>query len=190
MTEYLITAFTVLFAENALFASFYGADELDRLTGDGKKMRFSALLFIVSNLITEVFVAIVGCYILPNPRDSFIIIIPTVSFFVMCGVVLAVGRIMPDKYDVAKALSPIFALNTASAGVIYESAVGAESIADAVIAAGISSVAVILSFALFISIKERIISSKLPSPLRGIPILLISAGLIAMILTGFGSMRF
>ena len=188
--DLLITLYTVLLAENALFVSMYGADELDKLTDDVRKMGISGLFFFISTLISEIIVVLTARYVLPNPRDTLIIIIPIVTFFVMSGMLLALHRLKPDVYAELKLLAPVFAVNTASAGIIYESVVSTAGLTDALTASLLATVSVILSFALFVSIKERIIKANLPSPMRGIPILLVTAGIIAMILTGFAEMRF
>ncbi len=190
MLDTLTTLFTVLFAENALFVFMYGADELDRLTEDGRKNALLALGFFVSTLITEISVFAIGRFLLPNGKDSFIIIIPIVSFFVMCVLMLLLNRVKPSLCSEIKPLAPVFALNTASAGIIYGAAVSVQSFSDSFTLAFFTTAASVLSFALFASLKERIISARLPSPLKGVPILLITAGLVTMILSGFTSMRF
>lgn len=188
--DLLITLFSVLFAENVLFVSMFGVDELDKLTDDARKMGVFGLLFAASTLVSEIIIALAVYYVLPNPRYTLIIIIPTVAFLVMCGIMLALDRFKPDLYAEAKPFAPIFAVNTASAGIIYGSAADMTGFSDALTSSLLSTVAVLLSFALFISIRERIIKANLPSPMRGIPILLVAAGIVAMILTGFAEMRF
>lgn len=188
--DLFITLFSVLFAENALFVSMFGIDELDKLTDDSRKMGVLGLFFAVSTLVSEIIVAFAVCYVLPNPRDTLIIIIPTLSFLVMCGVMLALDKLKPDLYAEIRPLFPMCAVNTASAGVIYGSFADATGFTDALTASFLSTVALVLSFALFISIKERIVKANLPSPMRGVPILLVTAGIVAMILTGFAEMRF
>ncbi len=189
MTEYLITAFTVLFTENALFACFYGMDELDKLTDDKRKMCVSALLLFVITIFTGAISAVLA-RILPNPRDSVIIIVPIVSSFVLCGILYAAKRLKPELYAELMPLSPAFGINTASAGIVYSSVLASESVTDAIFAVGGATLCVILSYAVFISISGRIIKAKLPSPMKGIPILLVTAGLIAMVISGFSRMRF
>lgn len=189
-SDLLITLFTVLFAENALFVSVYGADELDKLTDDKRQMMLLGAFFFASTLISEIIVALTALYVLPNPRDTLIIVIPTVSFFVMCGLLFAVYKFKPSLYSELKRFVPVFGINTTSAGIIYESCVGMTGLTDALSAAVLSAVGAVLSFALFGSITERTVRANLPSPIRGIPVLLISAGLISMVLTGFAEMRF
>lgn len=188
--EFLITLFTVLIAENAVFAMLYGTDELERLTDDGRKMLIFGTFFLSSTVISDIIVVLIGCFVLPNPRDTLIIIIPTVSFSVTCGTAFAISKLKPTLYAELKPFVPVFGVNTASAGIIYESAFGVTSFSNAVFAALLSVVGALGAAAIFIGINERIVKSKLPSPMREVPVILVAAGIVAMILTGFSDMRF
>ncbi len=187
--ELLITLFTVLLAENAVFVFMYGIDELEILTDDRRKMVILGIFFLLSSLISDIIVIFIATYILPNPRDTLIIIIPMVSFAVVCGIAFALSKLKPKLYSELKPFVPVFGVNTASAGIIYESAVGVTDISDAFLATLFSVAGVFLSALIFVGIKDRIVKETLPRAMKGVPVILLAVGIVAMILTGFAEMR-
>lgn len=187
--ELLITLFTVLFAENAVFVFMYGIDELEILTDDRRKMVIFGVFFLLSTLISDIIIIFIETYILPNLRDTLIIIIPMVSFAVVCGMSFTLSKLKPELCSELKPFVPVFGVNTASAGIIYESAVGVTDISDAFLAALLSVVGVFLSALIFVGIKDRIVKETLPRAMKGVPVILLAVGIVAMILTGFAEMR-
>ena len=80
---------------------------------------------------------------------------------------------------------PLVMANSAVLGVVALNAAGQYDLIKSVLFGAFSGIGFLLAIVLIAGIRERLVSSKVPQAFRGLPITLVSAGLMSLAFMGF-----
>lgn len=189
--EYIIIIISAIFVQNIVFSQFLGicpflgvSNKTSTAMGMGGAVVF---VIVIATMVTY----LLYTYVLA-PLDlgymktiSFILIIA--SLVQMVEIMLK--KLSPPLYQALGVYLPLISTNCAVLGVSML-AVGLEdaSLLKAVIFATANSVGFTLALVIFSGIREQLAISDIPKGLSGIPIALITAGLLSMAFMGFAGL--
>ena len=111
----------------------------------------------------------------------FIVIITTLTL----AIEIVFGRISPELYRRIKDIFPLIAVNCAVLGICLIAVRSGYTAAESLIAGAAAGTGYFLAVILLAAIQESMKKEWIPQPLRGIPITLISAGLMALAFMAF-----
>lgn len=188
----LSVSLIAIFAENIVFTHLLGITPFMKESGSIK----SALKTGMSVTLTVLFFAILSQIV------ERLIITPfnlgymrTVIFILLISGGLLVGEILLRKkfpaFSERVGVSPLYVtVNTAILGIMLMTATGSRGFFESVVYAFASGIGFTMAITLFATVRERIRYSEIPKSFEGIPIALITAGLIALAFGGFQGMKF
>ncbi len=190
MKEILILMFSAIFIENFIFSKFYGccpfmgvSEKPSNALGMGMAVTF---VMTVSSAVTQLLYTKV---LLPLGLDylkiiAFILVIAGLVQFIE----MFLKKFVPSLYNALGIFLPLITTNCAVLGAalvnIQEGYTFAESVAFGFSAA----VGFTMAIVIFAGVRARLRFAEPPKPFRGMPIALITAGLIAMAFMGFSGM--
>ena len=188
MLELLILVFTSATAANAVYAMAYGAESLDGLTADSRKATLCGAVLMLVTVITE---SIAWCAVtfIADIGHTLMIVVPLLAFGVTYGVAFIIKKLNLRMYRMIEGYIALIASNTAVVGIVYGVTGKGLGLSESVIHAACSAFGVMAAYTVFAVVREGIPESKQPHALRGVPTVLITAGLIAMVFYGFFEMR-
>ncbi len=190
MTKLIYVAIISAFVNNVVLCQGLGIDEV--LEGSKKMSTALRLSFgvLVITLISSVLTWPLGNYVFEKFGLSFLnsfcfLIIEVILVWIFIKIVKAISQ---KSYEKFKVLFSMIAINSAVIGCIQNNVnVGYSFIRSTVNsffgAVGFGIVVIILC-----GIRERIQYNDVPKPFEGVPILLVSAGLMALAFYGFTGM--
>lgn len=190
MNKILMIMFTAAFAKNIVFSYQMGFEDSQKNPDTvSLTLKYGAVLAAVMTL-SSALSWIVREYIL----DRFsLVYLKTVAYvFIAVAVTLAVSVVLRKTsfYDESEKFFDKICINFAVLGVIFILDKSKLGFADSVIYGLFSSVGFLIASFLFVGIRERLLFSDIPKCFRGIPILLVSAGLVALAFSGFTGLKF
>ena len=117
----------------------------------------------------------------------------TLSFIVVIVAIVQFSEVVvhntsPVQYQVLGIYLPLITTNCAVLGIPLLSVQNHHSFADALVFGFGSAVGFSLVLLLFAAIRERLEGADVPTPFKGTPIALVTAGLMSLALLGFGGM--
>lgn len=182
-------AVLALFAQNAIFTRALGVSRLVQLTGDN---RTSSLLFGVLLCVTQVLLAPLAWYLggLAGPLGLGASARPLVYVGCIALVCLAEHLVLqltnlPRKDQLLRIL-PLAALNSCVLGTVLITRTQAFTLTQSVGFGLGSGLGYILAVMLVTEAQTRLSNSQtIPSAFRGLPILLIYIGILALAIYGF-----
>lgn len=189
--EYLIIILSAIFVHNIVFAQFLGicpflgvSNKTSTAVGMG-----GAVVFVI--VIATIVTYLLYTYVLA-PLD--LAYMKTISFILIIASLVQMVEIMlkkvsPPLYQALGVYLPLISTNCAVLGVSML-AVGLEnaSLIKAVVFAIANSVGFTLALVIFSGIREQLDLAEIPKGLSGIPIALITAGLLSMAFMGFAGL--
>ena len=194
--EYIIIIISAVFVNNILLAQFLGVCPF---LGVSNKVSTSigmsgAVMFVMA--IATMFTYLLQYYVLVPLRIEFM---QTVSFILVIAalvqmVEIILKKISPALYQALGIFLPLITTNCAVLGVAIlvvskEFTFGAVShylnLAQSVVIAVAYAAGFGLAMVLFAGIREQLDLSDVPKSFQGIPIALITAGILAMAFMGF-----
>ncbi len=191
-----MSLFTILFTaalvNNFVLSQFLG---ICPFLGVSKKVETAAgmggaVIFVITiaSLITS---TLYNLLLLPNDLEYlntivFILVIAALVQFVE----MFMKKSMPALYKSLGVYLPLITTNCAVLGVALLSVQNNDSILQATIRGIGASVGFFLAIVLMAGIREKLENSNIPSALKGTPIVLITAGLMAIAFCGFGGVSF
>ena len=190
MLEYISIIITAIFVNNIVFAQFLGicpflgvSKRISSAVGMGMAVTFVMAIATVVTYLLQV-------YVLVPLGLSFL---QTIAFILVIAALVQVLEIimkkaMPVLYQALGVFLPLITTNCAVLGVailvIQKNMTLTESVVYAV------STALGFTLALVIAgIREQLALSKVPTAMKGIPIALITAGILAMAFMGFAGIK-
>lgn len=190
MTKLIYVAIISAFVNNVVISQGLGIN----VALDGSKKMSTALRLslgvLIITLLSSVITWPIGNYVFERFGLSFLnsfcfLIIEAVIAWVLLRLVKALSE---KSYENYKAIFSMIAINSAVLGCIQNNVVVGYSFIRSTVnsffgAVGFGIVVIILS-----GIRERIQYNDVPKPFEGVPILLVSAGLIALAFYGFTGM--
>ena len=197
--EYLIIIISAIFVNNILLAQFLGicpflgvSNKLSTATGMSGAVCFViTLATVVTFLLNKYLLVPFGLEFLQT--ISFILVIA--ALVQMVEIVLK--KISPSMYQALGIFLPLITTNCAVLGVAItvvtkEFTFGAEShmlnLAQAVVYALATSVGYAIAMILFAGLREHLAGNDVPKSFKGLPIALVTAGIMALAFLGFSGL--
>ena len=198
--EYIIIIISAIFVNNILLAQFLGicpflgvSNKLSTATGMSGAVCFViTLATVVTYLLNQYLLVPFGLEFLQT--ISFILVIA--ALVQMVEIILK--KISPSLYQALGIFLPLITTNCAVLGVALSvvtkdfSYAGGEphmfSLAEATVYAFATSVGYGLAMIIFAGLREQIALSDTPRAFKGVPIALVTAGILAMAFMGFSGM--
>lgn len=187
MKEILLIAFAAIITENFIFSRFLG---ICPFLGVSEKpstalgMGF-AVMFVMT--ISSALTWLVYEYILiPSDLEY----IKTIAFILIIAALVQIiemflKKFVPALYQALGIYLPLITTNCAVLGAALLNIQNGFSFIEAVVFGFSAAVGFTVALLIFAGVRERLKFSTPPCAFKGVPILLISAGLIAMAFSGF-----
>ena len=193
-------ALTAIFVQNFVLVKFYGicpflgvSKKVDTALGMGMAVTFVMTLASVMTYFCQTLI-LVPLHIEYMQTIAFIVIIAALVQFVE----MFLQKSIPSLYSSLGIYLPLITTNCAVLGVALLNVRTASVISDSasytfiesVINGFAAGIGFMFAIVLFAGVRERLEYSDIPKALKGLPIALISASLLAMAFLGFQGMSF
>jgi len=180
----LLISLAAAFSENAIFSKYLGAELLFEETKSTKEALSAGLAITVLTTVTSFLTCLVETLLL---RPFSVEYMRTPTFVLVMAAVFGFALMLSRKKG--RASSCIFS-GTAVLGTALMVSTNGLGIFGAIVYGLFAGVGYTVSAFLFAEIRSRLRYSEVPKFFEGLPILLITAGLIALAFTGFSGMKF
>lgn len=191
MIQYISIIITAIFVNNIVFAQFLGicpflgvSRKLSSAVGMGAAVTFVMLFATCVTWLLQRYV-LVPCGISYMQTIAFILVIA--ALVQMLEIVLK--KVAPPLYQALGVFLPLITTNCAVLGVAILVVHKDFNLPMSLTYAVSTAVGFTLALVLFAGIREHLSIVEVPRPLRGIPIALICAGLLAMAFMGFSGIK-
>ena len=145
-----------------------------------------ACLMIGSTLMTHAFLGVAGIVAGRELSDGFALpLIAVVSTLLLMPLQWVLLRLVPGELPILRRSFPIIALNSAVMGTALLAVWHVTSVVNLIGFTLASAVGFVLFLLIFAAIQQRVSTQDVPAPFRGIPILLISAGIMSLAILAF-----
>ncbi|MCM1033338.1 MAG: RnfABCDGE type electron transport complex subunit A, partial [Odoribacter sp.] len=184
--HFLAIIITAIFVNNIVFAQFLGicpfigvSKRLDSAIGMGLAV---TLVMAVSTLITWLLQYTV---LIPLGLQF----IQTILFILVIAIIvqmieIIIRRISPSLYAALGVFLPLITTNCAVLGVAIMATKGNMPLIDSLVYAISTAIGFTLALIIFAAIRTRLALTDVPSPLRGVPVSLLTAGLLSLAFMG------
>ncbi len=190
MSEILVLMFSAIFIENFIFAKFYGccpfmgvSEKPANALGMGMAVTF---VMTVSSAVTQLLYTKV---LFPLGLDylkiiAFILVIAGLVQFIE----MFLKKFVPSLYNALGIFLPLITTNCAVLGAALVNIQEGYSFIESVAFGFSAALGFTMAIVIFAGVRARLKFADPPKPFRGMPIALITAGLIAMAFMGFSGM--
>ena len=191
MLEYISIIVTAIFVNNIVFAQFLGicpflgvSKRLTSAVGMGMAVTF---VMAISTVVTY----LLQMYVLVPLGITFL---QTIVFIMVIAALVQVLEIvmkksMPSLYQALGVFLPLITTNCAVLGVAILVIQKNMNLIESLVYAVSTAIGFTLALVIFAGIREQLALSKIPKPMQGIPIALITAGILAMAFMGFAGIK-
>lgn len=187
---YLLIFVAAVFVNNIILSQFLGicpflgvSKKVNTAIGMGAAVTFvMALATLFTFLIQDLILVPLGIQYMQT--IAFILVIA--SLVQMVEIILK--KVSPPLYDALGVFLPLITTNCAVLGVAILVIQKEYDLISSLVYAISTAVGFTLAMVLFAGIREQLSLTQLPKAMKGIPIALISAGLLAMAFMGFSGM--
>ncbi|MDL2308974.1 RnfABCDGE type electron transport complex subunit A [Bacteroidales bacterium OttesenSCG-928-B11] len=189
--EYIVMIIGAVFVNNIILAQFLGicpflgvSSKVSTSLGMGAAVLFVMTIAVLATSVMEQYVLVpYGLSFLKT--ISFILIIA--SLVQMVEIILK--KISPSLYQALGIFLPLITTNCAVLGVaILVTQQFAGSILDSVVYAIASAIGFTVAIVIFAGLREHLDLVDVPKGMRGVPIALITAGILALAFMGFANL--
>lgn len=192
LVSILLLMFTAILAENFIFAKFYGicpflgvSEKPDTALGMGLAVTF---VITLSSAATWV----VYTYVLLPLQLAYL---KTVAFILIIAALVQLiemflRRYIPALYQALGIYLPLITTNCAVLGVALLNIQKEYTFVYSVAYGFASAIGFLFAIVLFAGVRMRLCLADPPKAFAGLPLVLITAGLIAMAFSGFSGIRF
>lgn len=176
-----------IFIENVIFSKFLGicpflgvSKKTDTAVGMGMAVTF---VMAISSALTY----LVQTYILVPLNIEYL---QTISFILIIAalvqlVEMAIQKLSPPLYDALGIYLPLITTNCAVLGAAILNIQNGYNLVMSIIYGASVAIGFTVAIVLFSGVRERLENADIPEFMKGTPIALVSAGLIAMVFLGF-----
>ena len=190
MTDILLLMFSAIFIENFIFAKFYGccpflgvSEKPDTALGMGMAVTF---VMTVSSVVTWV---IYQFLLVPFGLEY----LKTIAFIaIIAGLVqfieMFLRRFVPALYNSLGIFLPLITTNCAVLGAALVNVQNGHSFLESVAFGFSSAIGFTMAIVIFAGVRVRLRAANPPKCFHGLPLALLTAGLIAMAFMGFSGM--
>lgn len=187
MLEYISIIVTAIFVNNIVFAQFLGicpfigvSKRISSAVGMGAAVTFvMTLATIVTWLLQTCVLAPCGLQFMQT--IAFILVIAALVQMLE----IIIKKIAPALYQALGVFLPLITTNCAVLGVAIMAINKQYDLMQSLVYAVATAIGFTLALIIFAGIREQLTLVDIPRPMRGVPIALICAGLLAMAFMGF-----
>lgn len=192
MLTYISIIVTAIFINNIVFAQFLGicpflgvSKKTDSALGMG-----AAVTFVIT--IATVVAWLIQYYVL-NPLGlqflQTIVFILVIAFLVQL-LEIVMKKTVPALYQALGVFLPLITTNCAVLGVAIMVIQKGYNLMEAITYGVSTALGFTLALWIFAGIREQLALTQAPKAMRGVPLALISAGILAMAFMGFSGIKF
>ena len=190
MIHYLLIFVAAVFVNNVVFSQFLGicpflgvSKKIDTALGMGAAVTFVLALSTMCTFLLQRFVL--------EPLDMTYM--QTITFILVIAalvqmVEIILKKVSPALYQALGVFLPLITTNCCVLGVAIMVIQKDFNLLESVVYAILIALGFTLALAVFAGIREQLARTTLPPSMKGIPIALISAGILAMAFMGFSGM--
>lgn len=190
MTHYLLIFVAAVFVNNVVLSQFLGicpflgvSKKVDTAAGMGAAVTFVLALATMCTFLLQRFVL--------EPLDMAYM--QTIAFILVIAalvqmVEIILKKVSPALYQALGVFLPLITTNCCVLGVAILVIQKEFNLMESVVYAVSIALGFTLALVVFAGIREQLARTELPPSMRGIPIALISAGILAMAFMGFSGM--
>ena len=190
MTHYLLLFVAAVFVNNVVLSQFLGicpflgvSKKVDTAIGIGAAVTFVLALSTMCTFLLQKFVL--------EPFDM--VYMQTISFILVIAalvqmVEIILKKVSPALYQALGVFLPLITTNCCVLGVAILVIQKEYTLLESVVYAISIAIGFTLALVVFAGIREQLSRTELPASMKGIPIALISAGILAMAFMGFSGM--
>lgn len=187
MTHYLLLFVAAVFVNNVVLSQFLGicpflgvSKKVDTAIGMGAAVTFVLALSTMCTSLLQKFVL--------EPFDM--VYMQTISFILVIAalvqmVEIILKKVSPALYQALGVFLPLITTNCCVLGVAILVIQKEYTLLESVVYAISIAIGFTLALVVFAGIREQLSRTELPASMKGIPIALISAGILAMAFMGF-----
>lgn len=191
MLEYISIIVTAIFVNNIVFAQFLGicpfigvSKKLSSAVGMGAAVTFVMLLATVVTWILQ-------SYCLDPLGLGFM---QTIVFILVIAALvqmleMILKKITPSLYMALGVFLPLITTNCAVLGVAIQVVRDGMNLGESIVYAVATAIGFTLALVMFAGIREQLTLVNVPKAMKGVPIALICAGLLAMAFMGFSGIK-
>ena len=191
MLTYISIFITAVFVNNIILAQFLGicpflgvSKKIDSAIGMGAAVTFVMLLATIATYLLQTY--------LLEPfqlgyMQTIVFILVIAALVQMLEIILK--KVSPSLYQALGVFLPLLTTNCAILGVAILVIQKDYSLIESVVYALSTAIGFTLSLVLFAGIREQLSLNAIPKAMQGIPIALITAGLLAMAFMGFSGIK-
>ena len=190
MMHYLLIFVAAVFVNNVVLSQFLGicpflgvSKKVDTAAGMGAAVTFVLALATMCTFLLQRFVL--------EPLDM--VYMQTIAFILVIAalvqmVEIILKKVSPALYQALGVFLPLITTNCCVLGVAILVIQKEFNLMESVVYAVSIALGFTLALVVFAGIREQLARTELPPSMRGIPIALISAGILAMAFMGFSGM--
>lgn len=191
MLTYISIIITAIFVNNIVFAQFLGicpflgvSKRLSSAVGMGMAVTF---VMAISTVVTY----LLQMYVLVPLGITFL---QTIVFILVIAALVQVLEIimkktMPVLYQALGVFLPLITTNCAVLGVAILVIQKNMTLAESIVYAVATALGFTLALIIFAGIREQLALARVPNAMKGTPIALITAGILAMAFMGFAGIK-
>jgi electron transport complex protein RnfA len=191
MLTYISIIVTAIFVNNIVFAQFLGicpfigvSKKLSSAFGMGAAVTFvMALATCVTWLLQHSVLEPLGLTFM----QTIVFILVIAALVQMLEIILK--KIAPALYQALGVFLPLITTNCAVLGVAISVIQKGLNLGESLTYAIATAIGFTMALAMFAGIREQLALVDIPKPMRGVPIALICAGLLAMAFMGFSGIK-
>ena len=187
MLEYLAIIFSAILVNNIVFAQFLGicpflgvSSRLTNATGMGIAV---TVVMVISTLVTSLLQNYVLVPLQMEYMQTILFILVIAALVQMLEIIMK--KVSPALYVALGVFLPLITTNCAVLGVAIMVTQKGMSLTQSVVYAFATAIGFLMALVIFAGIREQLELADVPRPMRGVPIALITAGILAMAFMGF-----
>lgn len=187
MLEYLAIIITAIFVNNIVFAQFLGicpflgvSSRLTNAVGMGIAV---TVVMVISTLVTSLLQNFVLVPLHIEYMQTILFILVIAALVQMLEIIMK--KVSPGLYVALGVFLPLITTNCAVLGVAIMVTQKGMSLTESVVYAFATAVGFLMALVIFAGIREQLELADVPRPMRGVPVALITAGILAMAFMGF-----
>lgn len=189
MVNVLLIMFSAIFIENFIFSKFFGccpflgvSEKPDTALGMGMAVTF--VMTVASAATYGVYQILIICHLEYLKTIAFILVIAGLVQFIE----MFLRRFIPALYNSLGIFLPLITTNCAVLGAALVNIQNGYSFVESVAYGFAAAIGFTMAIVVFAGVRVRLRSAKPPKCFKGMPLALITAGLIAMAFSGFSGM--
>ncbi len=191
MLTYISIIITAIFVNNIVFSQFLGicpfigvSKRISSATGMGAAVTFVIAIATVATWLLQEYLLVP----LELQYMQTIVFILVIAFLVQMLEII-MKKVMPSLYQALGVFLPLITTNCAVLGVAITVVQRQYSLLESITYSISTAIGFALALVIFAGIREQLELANVPKAMRGVPIALISAGLLAMAFMGFSGIK-